>query len=82
MLRQRIGTDVTHIQDVRVGTVATLIGADGDERVSVEQLASWMGMINYEVVSCIHLSQPRFVVEGEPLSETSELSELPLSTGN
>ncbi|NEP11230.1 MAG: alanine racemase [Symploca sp. SIO2C1] len=56
--------DVTHIQDVSVGTVATLIGTDGDERVSAEQLASWMGTINYEVVSCIHPSQPRFVVEG------------------
>jgi len=57
--------DVTHIQDVRVGTVATLIGADGDERVSADQLASWMGTINYEVVSRIHPSQPRLIVEEE-----------------
>ncbi|NES22698.1 MAG: alanine racemase [Symploca sp. SIO3E6] len=57
--------DVTHIQDVHVGTVATLMGTDGDEQVSAEQLASWMGTINYEVVSRIHPSQPRFVVEDE-----------------
>ncbi|NET60676.1 MAG: alanine racemase [Symploca sp. SIO2E6] len=55
--------DVTHIQDVSVGTVATLIGTDGEEKVSAEQLASWMGTINYEVVSRIHPSQPRFVVD-------------------
>ncbi|NER20037.1 MAG: alanine racemase [Symploca sp. SIO1C2] len=55
--------DVTHIEDVHVGTVATLIGTDGDEQVSAEQLASWMGTINYEVVSRINPSQTRFVVE-------------------
>ena len=74
--------DVTHIQDVGVGTVATLLGADGDEKVSADQLASWMGTINYEVVSRIHPSQPRFVVEGEPLSEATEPTKIPLPTGN
>ncbi|MGJ3252206.1 MAG: alanine racemase [Elainellaceae cyanobacterium] len=56
--------DVTDIPGVQVGTVATLLGSDGDERISAEQLASWMGTINYEVVSRIHASQPRWVVEG------------------
>lgn len=55
--------DVTHIVDAQVGTVATLLGSDGEERVSAEQLAGWMGTINYEVVSRIHTSQPRFLVE-------------------
>jgi len=54
--------DVTHIPDAQVGSVATLLGNDGDEQVSAERLASWMGTINYEVVSRIHPSQPRFVV--------------------
>ena len=54
--------DVTHIPDAQVGSVATLLGSDGDEQVSAERLASWMGTINYEVVSRIHPSQPRFVV--------------------
>ncbi len=51
--------DVTHIPSARAGTVATLLGADGDERVSAEDLAGWMGSINYEVVSRIHPSVPR-----------------------
>ena len=55
--------DVTHIADAAVGSVATLLGTDGDERISAEQLASWMGTINYEVVSRIHPSQVRIVVE-------------------
>ncbi len=54
--------DVTHIQGVQVGTVATLLGSDGQERISAEQLAAWMGTINYEVVSRIHSSQSRFVL--------------------
>jgi alanine racemase len=46
--------DVTHIPDVRVGTVATLLGSDGDERVSAEQLAAW-----------IHPCQSRYLVDPE-----------------
>ncbi|NJO78444.1 MAG: alanine racemase [Cyanobacteria bacterium RM1_2_2] len=54
--------DVTHIPHVKAGTVATILGSDGDERVSAEQLAAWMGTINYEVVARIHPSQSRYVV--------------------
>ncbi|TNF32718.1 MAG: alanine racemase [Deltaproteobacteria bacterium] len=51
--------DVTHIPSARAGSIATLLGADGDERVSAEDLAGWMGTINYEVVARIHPSLPR-----------------------
>jgi alanine racemase len=50
--------DVTDVPDVAVGDVATLLGSDGDERVSAEQLAAWMGTIHYEVVARIHGGQP------------------------
>ncbi|MEZ4266154.1 MAG: alanine racemase [Myxococcota bacterium] len=53
--------DVTHIPDVRAGEIATLMGQDGEERVSAEQLAGWMGSINYEVVSRIHPGEPRIL---------------------
>ena len=49
--------DVTHAPDVKTGDRVTLLGHDGDEQVSAEALAGWMGTINYEVVSRIH---PRF----------------------
>ncbi|MCU0567753.1 MAG: alanine racemase [Oculatellaceae cyanobacterium Prado106] len=61
--------DVTHIPQVEVGTVATLLGADGEEQITAEQLASWMGTINYEVVARIHPSQQRFSV-GEGLDSS------------
>lgn len=56
--------DVTHIAAAQVGSVATLLGSDGNERISAEQLAAWMGTINYEVVSRIHPSQPRLLQVG------------------
>ena len=52
--------DVTHL-DVAAGATATLLGCDGDETITAEQLAAWMGTINYEVVSRIHPSQPRYM---------------------
>jgi alanine racemase len=70
--------DVTHIPNVEVGTVATLLGSDGEERVSAEQLASWMGTINYEVVARIHPSQPRYLVETELEQEATSQSGEPL----
>jgi alanine racemase len=39
--------------------VATLLGDDGEERVSAELLAGWMGTIHYEVTSRIHPVVPR-----------------------
>ena len=40
-----VGTD----GGVTAGDTATLIGTDGDERISAEDLASWAGTINYEI---------------------------------
>ncbi len=51
--------DVTHIRAAQQGSVATLIGRDGDERVTAETVAGWMSGINYEVVSRIHPEVPR-----------------------
>jgi alanine racemase len=49
--------DVTDVPGAKAGDVATLLGADGDERVTAEQLAGWMGSIHYEVVARIHGGQ-------------------------
>ncbi len=67
--------DVTHIPGVKVGDIATLLGRDGEENVSAEQLANWMGTINYEVISRINSSQPRFVLADESDRPRTVLSE-------
>ncbi len=54
--------DVTDIPGAEVGSIATLLGVDGDEAITADDLASWMGTIHYEVVSRIHPSVPRVAV--------------------
>lgn len=42
--------DVTDIPDVRPGAQVTLMGRDGDEVITAEDLARWAGTISYEVL--------------------------------
>jgi len=50
--------DVTDVPGTAEGDVATLIGADGGERVTVEELAELAGTINYEILARL---SPRIV---------------------
>jgi alanine racemase len=50
---------VTHIPGVRQGDEVVLIGAQGDERITAEEVAERLGTINYEVVSAILARVPR-----------------------
>ncbi|MCE5249997.1 alanine racemase [bacterium] len=45
--------DITDAGDVRVGDTITLIGRDGDERITVEEHASLVGTISHEIVTGI-----------------------------
>jgi alanine racemase len=45
--------DVSDIPGVEVGDVATLIGADGAERITAGQVAQWSGTISYEVLTSL-----------------------------
>ena len=51
--------DVTDIPGVRAGDKVVLIGRQGNERISVEEVAERLGTINYEVVSEILARVPR-----------------------
>jgi alanine racemase len=51
--------DVTHIPGVRQGDEVVLIGQQGTESITVEQVAERLGTINYEVVSEILARVPR-----------------------
>ncbi len=42
--------DVTDLADVKVGDEVTVLGPDGDEVITAEELAALTGTINYEVV--------------------------------
>jgi alanine racemase len=48
-----ITLDVSAVPDTQAGDAATLIGADGDERIRAEDVAAWSGTISYEVLTSI-----------------------------
>jgi len=61
--------DVGENPVVKVGDTVTLIGADGRERITVEEIAQRVGTINYEITCVIALdrSERLFVDETTPI---------------
>lgn len=55
----QIMVDVTDIDDIKRGDVVTLIGTDGKEYISVEEIADLAGTFNYEFVCDIGKRIPR-----------------------
>ena len=53
--------DVTEISDARAGDEVVLIGVQGGECITADDVAGWLGTINYEVVSGILPRVPRVV---------------------
>ena len=54
--------DVTGNNDVKPGDLATLVGIDGDEQITMEEFASLSGRINYEAVCDIGKRVPRVYI--------------------
>lgn len=46
--------------EVRQGDEAVLIGRQGDEAISADDLAGWLGTINYEILCAISKRVPRY----------------------
>jgi alanine racemase len=51
--------DVTDVRDVAAGDAVTLIGSDGGERITAEELAAACGTIGYEIVARLPADVPR-----------------------
>lgn len=51
--------DVTHIPNVQVGDTVTLVGRDGENAITMEDLAEAAGSFNYELVCGISRRVPR-----------------------
>ena len=54
--------DVSDISGARNDDEVVLLGGQGDENISAEQMASWLGTIHYEVVTRIRAGLPRVYV--------------------
>jgi len=51
--------DVTKVAGVKVGDEVVFVGRQGTEEISADEVANWMGTINYEVVTGISARLPR-----------------------
>lgn len=56
--------DVTHIPQIQPGDPVTLVGHDGDEVITVEQIAGEAGSFNYEFICGISRRVPRVYQQG------------------
>ncbi|WP_127015309.1 alanine racemase [Anoxybacter fermentans] len=54
--------DVTDIEGVQVGDEVVLLGRQGNDFISAEEMASWIGTINYEVVCAVSKRVPRYYI--------------------
>lgn len=51
--------DVTSVPEAEIGDEAVIIGSQGEERITIEELADKLGTINYEVSCMIRRRVPR-----------------------
>jgi alanine racemase len=58
--------DVTHIPGAAVGDDVVLIGRQGYERITADDIASWLGTIPYEVLCAIGPRVPRRYHDADP----------------
>ena len=57
--------DVSHIPDVDIGSEVVLIGQQGENVISAEEIADIIGTINYEVVCMVGKRIPRVYIENK-----------------
>lgn len=69
--------DVTEIPEAKTGDEVILVGRDGTEQITVEELAAMAGSFNYEFVCDISKRVPRiYVKDGKPVGRRSEFAGL------
>ncbi|MEP0829474.1 MAG: alanine racemase [bacterium] len=54
--------DITDIEGVKLEEEVVLLGEDGKEKITAEQMAAWAGTVNYEILSRINGDIPRVIV--------------------
>ncbi|HEY0788941.1 MAG TPA: alanine racemase C-terminal domain-containing protein, partial [Thermoanaerobaculia bacterium] len=62
-----ITVDVTDLPGVAAGDEVTLMGRDGDDEISAEELAAKLGTISYEILCDVGARVPRIYRDGRRL---------------
>jgi alanine racemase len=60
--------DVTEIPQASVGDQVALLGADGPETISAEEVAGWLGTSAYEVLAALLPRGRRVAIHAEPVA--------------
>lgn len=61
--------DISDIPDAKCGDEAVLIGSQGDETITADELASLYGTIGYEIVCNVGMRVPRVIIENGDIKE-------------
>jgi alanine racemase len=56
---EKCAVNVSHIPGVSIGDEVILMGKQGDDAITAEEIAEWLGTINYEVITTILPRIPR-----------------------
>jgi alanine racemase len=56
--------DVTDVAGVALGDRVTLMGRDGADEITVDEVAAWAGTISYEILCGISKRVPRIYTGG------------------
>ncbi len=56
---EKVTINVSHIPNVWIGDEVVLLGKQGGDEISADQIAEWIGSINYEVVTSLAPRAPR-----------------------
>lgn len=64
--------DVTDIPNVSEGDTVTLIGREGNERITMEELGTLSGRFNYELACCIGKRVPRIYLKSGQIVATKD----------
>jgi alanine racemase len=65
--------DVSALSNVRLNDEVVVLGRQGSEAITADEIASWAGTINYEVITSILPRVPRLYVQGGRVVEVQGL---------
>lgn len=72
----QVMVDVTDIPDAAEYDEVTLIGRDGSDEITMDELGDISGRFNYEIACCINKRVPRvYMKDGQPVSEMNYFGE-------
>ena len=68
-----IVVDLSEIPEAYVGTAVTLLGEDGDEWISAQEISDWGDSVSGEVTAAISPRVPRvYISKGEQVNDTEK----------